>query len=278
MKKLFFLIVIFICFSCSDNNIIEINDSPYIPADLSEYELPDCDGFVIFSNSITGSNSLLLHLRALGYDLDNDGKISCSEAENIIELDLFNDLRIDDLSGIEGLINLKKIYGTVNMNGKTANFYNNLNLEEINFNVGSTTGIQSHISNIVLPNSNSLKIINCSRTQVYKLLNINNQINLETLNMRQSGLTASDGNLDLTNCVNLVDIDLHNCRLAKVTLGFHEFLKNLNISNQSPDFGSNRLRNLNLMGLPNLEHLNVNFNYNIDNLNLTNNFSTRQKI
>lgn len=284
MKKVSFLLTVIltvVLIGCSSddnsgsNGNNPDNNLPDDSIDLSEYELPECDEFVNFSSS---NSSLLLHLRALGYDLNNDGKISCSEAENIIELDLLNDKRIRDLKGIESLINLRKISGTLGMNGGTANFYNNINLEEIYFNVGSTTGTTSQVYKIVLPNNNSLKIIDCSRTSVRELININNQLNLEVLNMSLSGLRVPMTNsgyevFDISNCENLIEVNLRSTSIGKINLGNLPYLKKLNIrglSNPGNDVRS--LSYVDLSGLPSLEHLDVSQNI-LDNLNIENNLN-----
>lgn len=285
MKKLSFLLtviftVVFLGCSSDDNSGSNGNNPdnnlPDDSIDLSEYELPECDEFVNFSSS---NSSLLLHLRALGYDLNNDGKISCSEAENIIELDLLNDKRISDLKGIESLINLRKISGTLNMNHNVAaNFYNNINLEEILFNVSSTTGVSSHVNKIVLPNSNSLKIIDCSRTVVSELININNQSNLEILNMSLSGLRVPITNsgyevFDISSCENLIEVNLRSTSIGKINLGNLPYLKKLNISGLSnPGNDVRSLSYVDLSGLPSLEHLDVSQNI-LDNLNIENNLN-----
>lgn len=266
MKKLFFaLIVTTVLFGCSSDDNSGSNGSdpdnnlPDDSIDLSEYELPECDEFVSFSSS---NSRLLLHLRALGYDLNNDGKISCSEAENIIELDLLNDKRISNLKGIESLINLKKISGTLDMNGITANFYNNINLEEILFNVSSTTGVTSHVSKIVLPNSTSLKILDCSQTVVSGLINISNQSNLEILNARSVRTVDGGDVLDISNCGSLQEVDLRDSEFNTIIYGNLPNLKRLNLNSSKC--------NVDLTGLPNLEHLEVRYK-GLENLNTANN-------
>lgn len=266
MKKLvyvFFITMVLLGCSSDDNSGSNGNNPdnnlPDDSIDLSEYELPECDEFVNFSSS---NSSLLLHLRALGYDLDNDGKISCSEAANIIELDLFDDKRISDLKGIESLINLRKISGTLNMNHSVAaNFYNNINLEEILFNVSSTTGVISHVNKIVLPNSTSLKILDCSQTVVSGLINISNQSNLEILNALYQTVDGGDI-LDISNCVSLQEVNLRNSEFKTIIYGNLPNLKRLNLNSSKC--------NVDLTGLPNLEHLEVRFK-GLENLNTANN-------
>lgn len=272
----FYVILIFTFLfitSCStqdesnSNNISSENSNN--TNELNEYILPPCNnGYVEFD---TSDNSFRLHLIALGYDTNSDGKISCTEALNVIELDLFNDKRIKNLKGIEGLLNLKKIKGTIDMNGKTANFFNNTKLEEITFNVFQQI---SYLSKIILPNSNTLKILDCSQTRVWEILNIKNQSNLEIINFKNSDLGAM-GTIDLRGCSNLKLINFYMCHLSYLLLNQHLYLKDINIGNQSIDLYNNRLREINLTGLPALENLNLDYNYYLNQININNNLNLK---
>lgn len=194
MKKIYFipqvLLLLFI-FSCSPSDPTGNEpDEPNISEDLSEYSVAPCDGFVEYV-----SWQLLSFLRSEGYDTDNDGKISCSEADKVEHLDFGYREVIRSLNGIEYLRNLKTITGGIHLSSvgniyladRTLNLFNNKKLEEINFNeyVG---GENTSVGIVVFPNSNSLKIIDFSKTSVLEeIKNIKSKSKLEYVNFVNSG-------------------------------------------------------------------------------------------
>jgi hypothetical protein len=260
MKKIITPLFLILFLACTNNNDDIKTPTSQNPDNKPEYSLPTCNDFVVFSG-----DSFLLLLRTLGYDTNGDTKISCSEANAIINLNLGNDQRVQNLVGIESLKNLETITGTLNLNGGTVNLFNNTKLKEINFNVSPTTGTTSMISKLVLPNGNSLLKLDASSTSIRTVENITNQSSLKIIKI-MSGLV---GELDLSNCPSLEEIKIpYNNNIDGVKLTTHNKLKILYIP-------SSQSKLINLLGLPNLEELHIGSN-GIDNLNLSNN--TKLKI
>lgn len=253
-KSLLYLLIIFI-FSCSESDN-ETNENE--PNYDNEYLLESCPN----SDGLTDINGyFLLKLRALGYDTDNDQKISCSEAENIIELDLGEDNNIGNLTGIESLINLKKIQGEIEGLG-IVNLYNNILLEEIDF-----SGNNNHT--LVLPNSVTLEKLNAFGCGFRNLHNVSNQSNLEFLIFNGNRLENS---LSLENCSKLIEINFGGNTLTELILGNHPYLKTINLFSQGnlPNYDRNYLNSIDLSNVPLLEILDLTSN-NFDYIDLTNN-------
>jgi hypothetical protein len=258
MKKSFYMFTVFLIFSCSstDDSNNEKKSTSESLNNNSEYILPQCNDFAKINDN------LLLLLRTLGYDTNDDGKISCSEANSIINLNLGDDNRIINLDGIESLKNLEIITGAVYIEA-TVNLFNNTKLKEINFNVLSKKGT-SRINTLILPNGNSLVKLDCSFTSTFQVKNITNQSNLKIIRFAESTI---QGELDLSNCSSLEEIRLPHNKLDAIKLTSHNSLKILEISGERE---VPRLKEINTIGLPNLEELYLTGNL-VTNLNLSKN-------
>jgi hypothetical protein len=223
MKKiyiLFFILFPFLITSCSKEDSRGEPDNPSVPEELSEYLVAPCDGTIEYL-----INDLLGLLRSEGYDTDNDGKISCTEADKVEHLNLGKNASIRSLDGIEYLRNLQTITGTLELKSTiypyvtTLNLLNNKKLEEINFNV-SEFGVRSSVGTVVLPNSNSLKIIDFSQTSIHgEILNIENKNKLKYVHIS----SGEPSILDLSESPNLEEVHVGN----KVILGNHSLLETL---------------------------------------------------
>jgi len=291
MKKIYFipqvLLLLFI-FSCSPSDPTGNEpDEPNISEELSKYSVAPCDGFVDFKGS-----QLLYFLRSDGYDTNNDGKISCSEADKVEHLDFGYRAVIRSLNGIEYLRNLKTITGAIHLSAddafltvSTLNLFNNKKLEEINFNKYFSGGENLLVGTVVLPNSNSLKIIDFSQTSVREIINIESKSQLEYVNFIYGGARI----LDLSESPLLKEVNVG----VKIILGNHEFLTTLDASSaEGIDFsllpnlevllttGGNVINidlssnpKLHTIGLPrsNLAQIDLTNNKQLESLNLDNN-------
>ncbi len=232
-KIIFLLALIINFFSCSpseDSSGSEIDERDT----NSEFYVEPCDDFVEFDPY---NDDFLLFLRSKGYDLNSDGKISCAEAQEIIDLDL-GDTRFRNLKGIESFSNLKSIIGV--LEGEL-NLYNNSNLEEVNFDYFKPSGNTVPVINkLILPADSKLKILNSPEIIIREVINIKSQTNLEQVYL----YSITNNKMDLSNSKELNDLHINGQSLAEVLIGDNLELKKISIS------GS--IDNIDLTGVPNI--------------------------
>lgn len=256
--------------------------NPSISDPLAQYESEVCVDFVKFHES---NKTFLNYLISKGYDLNNDSKISCSEASLIIDLNLEDNGYVTNFKGIEYLKNLKRLSGFIKipdtyLSVSLLNLYNNIYLEELNLdkvNISVQNGVnyatRGWINTLVLPKSNSLKVLNCPSTTITKVLNISIQSNLELLNLIDSNLT---GEIDLSNSNKLSMIDLTSNGLSTIKFSNiqNPYLQTLKIGTSSLNYNNgysrNKLTAITLTTFPNLIYLDVSYN-NITSINISQN-------
>jgi hypothetical protein len=282
-KQLIYLILV-ILINCRNDESPSATNNPPNPEqgeDLSQYIYKGCNGFVEFNSN---DKSFLLYLRSIGVDKNGDTKISCSEAQAVTEIDFGDRGAVSNIEGIEAFSNLKKISGAIkypsNGNKTVLNLYNNNKLEEIDFsnyiitgtNGGLTTVANGAIHTIVLPNMSTLKKMTITHSYFEDLKNTQKQVNLEYLNLDNAGVK---GNLDLSNCNKLIEIDLsRNILLNNIIFSTktNNNLISLKLgSGNSGSIGCN-LKTLNTSTFPNLKILDLRFN-NIENLDISKNIN-----
>lgn len=287
MKKLFFtLSTILILFGCSNDSesTTSNNDDNLTSDDLTQYECEECIDFVVFKSN---NQTFLNYLISQGYDLNNDLKISCSEALLITELDFGNNNYVTNTDGIEQLKNLISIRGYLNFNPSSQdtttklNLYNNTKVTEIVFNeypTGNGSFAYGQIGTLILPNSTTLVKLYSPYTNFKNVLNTSTQSSLKILKLNGSQI---GGKLDLFECNQLQSIDLSLTRLDSIRFSnvTNQFLDTLKIG--LGNYGSNPInipvgnfKNISLSTFPNLKYLDVSRNkfQNIDisnNINLT---------
>jgi Leucine-rich repeat (LRR) protein len=222
-------------------------------------------------------------------DMNDDGEIQISEAQNIKYLNLSNN--ITNLSGIEYFTNLQVLNcpfnQLTNLNGNQFTdliylncSYNQLqnleitgltNLKKLicdnnqltNLNVSGLTSLQTLycytnlLTSINLNGLPNLKYLYCLNNQLTSL-NTSGLINLEYLDCKNNQLTT----LNISSSINLVELD---CKINFITELNLTGLNNL----QNLYCGNNLLTNLNLTGLNNLQNLHC-INNQITNLNAEN--------
>lgn len=283
MKKnviMFFVAVFFASCSSSVDETDSANNSTNV--DLSQYISTPCSDFVKFN---TFDSTFLNFLISKGYDINNDSKISCSEALLVTDLNFGNNGYVTNTEGIEQFINLKTIKGYINTCKSTdcvsiLNLYNNINLISITLNEtrnytnnGVNVAEYGHVKTIVLPNSTSLIKFYSPNTHFDKVLNISNQTNLKILNLNDSNLS---GELNLNNCSVLQSINLSRNELNKIrfseTINPHLDTLKLGLGNYVTSdpysVNSNSLTDISVSTFPNLKYLDLQRNR-LKNLDLS---------
>ncbi|MBL0013334.1 MAG: T9SS type A sorting domain-containing protein [Flavobacterium sp.] len=180
-------------------------------------------------------------------DTDNDGEISISEAENIINIDFYY-LPFTDLEGLQYFTNLKTI-SSLNSYANSFNFPQLTNLEELI--LGGASGQQT-LSNFDVSNNLNLKVLELN-TGFTSTVDLSNNINLRELrisdtstnlnlildnlvNLRKLSYYGSLPTLNISDCIRLIEIGIgfttaQNIGLSSINLTNQPLLVNLNISN-----------------------------------------------
>ncbi len=245
MRNLRFVGLFFICLfcACSDDELASLDTRIELDQSSEFYILP-CNNFVQFDPV---SDSFLKLLISSGVDIDGDGKISCTEAEKVTEIDLNNASgTVSTLKGIESFVNLEKVYGKVNITSEFVNLYNNINLREIDF-TGSFDG-KTRIGRLVLPQGQKLEVLRIFENVANKLENIESQTRLRNIFLSYADLSNE---LDLSNSSFLQEVRISGGNLSSVVLSEHPYLKKLYLD----QIGN--ITSLNTSGIPNLEELSL---------------------
>lgn len=249
MRNLFFLGgLFFICLfcACSDDELASLETRIELDQSSEFYILP-CNNSVQFDPE---SDSFLKLLISSGVDLDEDGKISCTEAEKVTEIDLNNASgTVSTLKGIESFVNLEKVYGKVNITSEFINLYNNINLREINF-TGSFDG-KTRIGRLVLPQGKKLEVLRIFENVVTKLENIESQTSLRNIFLSYADLSNE---LDLSNSGLLQEVRISGGELSSIVFLEHPNLKKMYLD----EIGD--ISSLNTLGIPNIEELFLSIN------------------
>ncbi|GGG48090.1 T9SS type A sorting domain-containing protein [Bizionia arctica] len=199
-----------------------------------------------------------------------NGNILNSDAEGILNLNI-SDQNIDDLSGIEAFINLKRINCSYNRLTEL-DFSQNTHLEEINANDNSLTSVnvtQNTKLKIVLVSSNNLTEIN-----------VLSNFRLEDLSVNLNKLT----DLDVSANLSLKYLGCYSNLLENINLSSNSQLRSLYIDYNNLDVldvshngdlrtlscSSNNLNELLVQSNTELGYLDCRFN-NINNLQISNN-------
>lgn len=269
LKRLFFLIAtLYLVVGCSNNNSIETRDSIYL-------NIPDIE----FEKKLI----------SLGIDSDSliNHQILKREAEQVSTLNLntIGENTINNLTGIEGFVNLKKLsvvgnhlttvnlkfntqLDTLNLAGNyitTIDLSNNTELIKVDLNTNELNSITG------LKNATKLKWLNLS-SNLLEALSIHNPA-LETLFVKNNLLMSLDVQkavslttiLAQTNKISEVDF-MANIALETLALSDNN-LQNINMeSNSNIEVfycSSNLLTSLDISGLENLVRLTVDRNPNL---------------
>ncbi|WP_024772351.1 hypothetical protein [Aquimarina macrocephali] len=234
LKPLLFLITsLYLVIACSSDNEKESEDNIYL-------NIPDVE----FEKKLI----------SLGIDSDNEInhrmlKVDAGEVSTI-DLSSFNANKISDLTGIEGFVNLKRLYAAgnnltaVNLKSNTqldtlvlsANYIdsidisNNTELIKLNLSVNNLSSITG------LPKAIKLKWLSLS-TNLLEELSVQNAT-LTTLFIRNNHITT----LDTQGAVNLTSILAQTNRISKLDLSTNILLETLALSDnkiQSIDLEKN---------------------------------------
>ncbi|MEE9350577.1 MAG: T9SS C-terminal target domain-containing protein [Flavobacteriaceae bacterium] len=188
-------------------------------------------------------------------DINNDGEIQISEAENVRYLNVSSE-DISSLTGIERFINLTELRCSSN-DLNSLNLSSNTNLINIkcsyndltNLVIGNNTNLNylscrgNELTSLNLNNCTNLSVLKC-RSNNLSSINLDNCINLTELECRSNNLT----NLDLSDAVNLIELICYANSLAVLDLSNNINLTELHCSN-------NNLNIINTDNNPNLEKL-----------------------
>ena len=246
MKKIYFLLFAFFCFS-SNAQIVNIPDPDFkarlLAADFNNstasMQSPDQDGYVTTYNKI---------------DTNNDGQIQVSEAALIKYLNIYPGLTqgpITNLTGIGSFINLRS-FNCVNQQIAILDTSSLINLTHLKCEENNITSLNVSMApnliylscygnNLVTLNVaglSNLKYLRCSDNQI-TTLNLTNSTSLELLFAENNNLTS----LNLSNLPNLTLASLSYNMLTTLTTYNLPSLTNL-------DCSANQLTSLDVSTLP----------------------------
>lgn len=246
MKTLLLLSCTF-CLYLGNAQNINFTDSLFKSALINAPEVANGTTFVDLNGNTTEN-----------VDTNNDGEISISEAQNILQINFYY-LPFTDLEGLQYFTNVKSI---ISYNGYASNFNfpELINLEELMMN--NVVG-QMVLTNFNVSGNVNLKVLDIN-TGLIPAIDLSNNINLRELRIRDESSSTSL-NLDnlinlrkLTYFGNLSTLDLSDCiKLIEVSIGY-------------PTAANLGLSSLDLTNQPLLINLSIN-NTNITSLDLTNN-------
>lgn len=235
---------------------------------MNKIILLSCSLCVYFANAqnITFTDSLLkgaiIDSPAVGYstsftdlngnvitnvDTNNDGEISISEAENIVNIDFYY-LPFTDLEGLQYFTNVKTI-SSLNSYATTFNFPQLTNLEELTL---SGVSGQQTLTNFDVSNNLNLKVLELN-TGFANTVDLSSNINLRELrltdtstnlnlildnlvNLRKLSYYGSLPTLNISDCIRLIEIGIgyitaQNIGLSSINLTNQPLLVNLYINN-----------------------------------------------
>ena len=211
--------------------------------------------------------------------------LNCSD-NNLVNLDLSNNLQLTTLMcsnnesltniDISNLVNLNYLNIMRCLNLPDLDLSDNTNLEYLLLGEGycSQNVINYQLTSLDLSNNSSLKYLVCQGVVSLENVNLNNCESLETLIFRCNGF---DMDLDLTDCINLKELNCSTAHLTNLNLQNNIALETL-ICGDISDYGweYNNFQNLDLSNNVNLKVLkcqNIFFNSNIPfyGLDLSNN-------
>jgi hypothetical protein len=223
----------------ADNQSLDFATSSghFLNIRIEDGELSTLTGFIVGVNEVTDraicfpdanfENALLSHSPSV--DINNDGKIQVSEAENYDEFLFLRNQNISDLSGIEHFINLESLNVSVN------------NLETLDLSALNA------LDTLVASNNNLSDVIPPSTTTV-----------LQSADLRSNNLS---GSFDFSSYTNLVVVQLDENDLTSIGISGLGNLQVLTVSD-------NDLTALNTSGNTFLTTLHVH-NNNISSLDLS---------
>ncbi|MDB0602190.1 hypothetical protein PL373_13730 [Tenacibaculum maritimum] len=265
MKNVLTIFLIFLLlFSCSST------DDNQTTNDDIENELYGlvCVDFIeniqSLPNTFSAETTLATRLISLGYDLNGDNKISCTEAENVIDLDLKDDYSVT-VKGIEGLVNLETVIGIpAPAHGQIMNFYNNTKLKSLDIGEDLTNFSGGKI---ILPKNSVLEIFDTKNYRFSESINIENQTNLTKLINNNENL-----NLDLSQLTLLNELELKGIELRDLKLQNNSNLENIIIGASSSSITiGNPLQNIDLSGCNGLKELTLQGKFvSLNSLDITN--------
>lgn len=269
MKNIFYLLGIITFFSaCSSSDEETIANDNNNDNQLEELYSIVCVDFIeniqSMQNTASSETTLATRLISLGYDLNGDNKISCEEAENVIDLDLKDDYSVTT-KGIEGLVNLETVVGVpAPAHGQIMNFYNNTKLKSliIGEDLTNLSG-----GKIVLPKNSVLEIFDTKDYRFSESINIENQTNLTKLINNNENL-----NLDLSQLTVLNELALEGIELRDLKLQNNPNLENIIVgASSSSSTVGNPLESINLSGCSGLKDLTLQGKFvSLNSLNVTN--------
>ncbi len=149
-------------------------------------------------------------------DINSDGEIQITEANNYTgDIIIYNDNTINNVQGIEAFINVNNIF----LSG--SNITGNLNISNFN-NLTSLKAFDSDFNSISVSNCNALTLINCYNNSLTDL-NITYCPSLEEINCYNNQLT----NLDFNTNPNLKTLRCGNNQISSLNLDSNQALEYL---------------------------------------------------
>lgn len=240
MKKIYFLVLVLCFFNGLNAQIINFTDLNF------KMRLLSIDGYNSKAKNTFGNWTAI--------DLNNNGEIEVSEAENIIYLDLYSSTSQNFIISLEGILNFTKLQtlicnnnkiSSIDLSGLTTLTDLDCNNNEItSLNVIGLTKLQSlncnynKLSDLDVSNLTNLKSLSCYKNQL-TTLNMNGCKEVFNLYCEYNQLSS----LDLTTLVKLYRfycsynqfdfLDFSNCPEIKYLYCDNNKFKSLDLSNLS---------------------------------------------
>jgi Leucine-rich repeat (LRR) protein len=262
MKKLYFVLIGFLVFSCVEAQVINFPDANFKARLLTANSFND-----LIAKNLNGN--------WFSIDSNNDGEIDVSEALNVSELNVSSS-NILLFEGISNFINIKILYCSFNPI-TSLDFSSLTNLEKL------YCDSNSQLTSLNLNGLTNLKYIYCSDDNL-SVLNLTTLINLEEINLQNNHFSTLNLN-GLTNLKVLVfgNNQVTTINVSGLTALTHLYCNNnllttLDVSNlinlKALICDSNQITLLGTNNLPSLESLSCNNNQivNLDLSSFTSNF------
>ncbi len=288
MNKLF-LLFFFLSLFFTQAQIVNVPSSSFLE------HLTNCNSVDSNGDGVYDSNA----------DLNNDGLIQVSEAENVLHLDVSHTGTsgcgigvINDLTGLEAFVNLITFKCTGNGTFLTnIDLSANIALEKLDLSSNSLTSLDlsqnlnlielictaNDLSTIDLSNNLDLEKLNCSWNFNITDIDLNANLNLEELIIAGTSMSNLDislnTNLLFLNCSSnylFSEIDVSsNILLESLIFNSNQSIDNIDISNnislKSIDFALTGIVSIDLSNNTLLEEIDCSNNNQIINLDISNN-------
>jgi hypothetical protein len=251
MKKIYFLVLALCFFNVLSAQVINFPDANF------KARLLSIDRFNSKAKNIFGNWTQI--------DLNGNGEIEVSEAQNIIYLDLYSSSSLNYIVSLEGILNFTKLQTLICYNNKISSIdlRGLTTLTDLDCNTNEITSL--NVSDLI-----NLQEINCNNNKI-TYLDVSNLTNLKILNCYKNQLTT----LNMSGCKEVFNLYCEYNQLTSLDLTTVIKLDRFQCSYNQFDFldftncpdirylhcDNNKLKSLNLSNLRRLETLKCDYNF-----------------